>query len=101
MGQTVADQGASGVATSSTSFRAVRQAQGTLAKRDRINILTAGETDARNYLEQAKAFREEGGFALQAQKFNSVSTFLNVGTSLVGGATSILDYKRKQILAKD
>lgn len=95
IGDTIAQNSASGLIANKGSLLLQRKTQGRQAARDRETIVDAGATDSRNYKEQAERFRAESGYLESAQSFNKLSGALNIASSLVGGARRYKALQRK------
>lgn len=83
-------QAGSGISLGSGSFMRTRRTARRLGVRDRENIIHAGEVDATNFENQAAGFGAESVLEKATAKDAKLATYLNVGSSLVGGATSLM-----------
>lgn len=89
LGEQVAEQAASGLTLNSGSFRLARKSAHELARKDALNIRTAGDVEAHNYKVEA------ANYALQSQGMRSsawgslLGGFLEGAGSLISGTAKI------------
>jgi hypothetical protein len=95
LGEQEAAQTASGISLRSKSAVATRRAARQLGRRDSLNIVQASKIEGYNYRVEAAGQRAQGQMAKQAGRTNALSSFLSLGGSLIGNASSTAK-KREQ-----
>jgi len=91
IGGIVAQEAASGVNPNSGSPLRVRSSAAETGELDALTIRSNSELQARNYLVNASSYGAQAGL-LQAQAgWDASAGWLNMGTSLLGGAGSVSD----------
>lgn len=86
LGEQEAVQSASGLSVNSKSFKDTRRAARILGRMDALNVRQAGEIEAYNYRTDAANFGAQSGIHRAEGRNALLSSFLDVGKSLVGGA---------------
>lgn len=99
MGDLLANLGASGLAIGTGSAALRRKSQAELARRDRGYIIQEGEMAAHNYRQQAQDFRTEASGAKAEGKWNMLSGALDLGSTLITGASKVNQAKAKRVAA--
>lgn len=94
LGEQLAEQGASGFTLGSGSFRTARKSAKELARKDALNIRTAGEIEAHNYLTQAANFGMQAQGARSAGFNALLGGFLEGAGSLASGTAKIKNRSR-------
>jgi hypothetical protein len=89
VGQQEAIQSASGLSTQSASALRTRRSANILGRQDSINIRREGDYNVQNYLQQSENFKAEASAQKAGAAGSMLGAFLNVGSSLVSGATSV------------
>lgn len=95
-----ASQGASGFARGVGSFARQSENLRTLARRDSLRIRHDGNMEAQNFRAQAASRRAQAGMSGRAATFGLISTGLNLGTTLLGGA-SAFNHQRATMMRLD
>lgn len=89
MEEVLAQQGASGFATTSASLADRRQLNRVLATQDRERIVLAGETEARNLQSQANTAGVEAQLASNRATTAAIAGTIDVGSTLITGASNV------------
>lgn len=97
IGAMLAQQGASGLTMGVGSMGLRRKSAGELAAKDRSRIVYAGQTEANQYGQQRDDFREEAKMARREGNFAIIGGALDVGSSLVGGASKVNAKKARSL----
>lgn len=94
IGSQEAIQGASGLSISGATQLRTRRSAARLGRQDSINIREQGASEVQNLLQQGENFRAEA----RSQKSTALGAMLggafDIGSSLVGGATSVRNPRR-------
>lgn len=89
MGQQEAIQAASGLSTGSASSLRTRRTANKLARQDAFNIRQEGDSNIQNFLQQSENFRAEASAAKASGRASMLGAFLDAGSSLISGASSV------------
>lgn len=99
MGGLLAELGASGLQVGTGSAALRRKSQSELAARDRGYTIHEGQMQASNYRQQAQDFRTEAAGAKRGAMYSLLGGGLEVGSSLITGASKVNQAKAKRIAA--
>lgn len=99
MGALLANLGASGLSVGTGSAALRRKSQENLAAKDRAYTTYEGETQATGYKQQSQDFTAEAAANRSAAQNALISGVLDIGSSLVGGASKVNVAKAKRINA--
>lgn len=94
IGQQEALQGASGLSVGGASQLRTRRTAAKLGDIDRTNIREEGNTNILNYLQQSENFTSQASAAKAQGRGAVLEGFLNAGSSLISGASSIRSPER-------
>lgn len=89
LGAMLASAGASGLNLGSGSALLRRKSAEELAAKDRGFIAFEGQSKAAQFKQQATDIRDEAALAKQQSFFSTIGQGINIGTSLVSGATKV------------
>lgn len=94
IGSQEAIQGASGLSISGATQLRTRRSAARLGRQDAINIREQGASEIQNLLQQSENFKGEARSQRAAAAGALLGGIFDVGSSLVGGATSVKNPKR-------
>lgn len=90
IGSLLAQQGASGLATSGASQILTRKTAAELGRLDALNVRQAGDLSSYNYKVQSQQSDAAAAFANQRAQTSLLSGFLDTGATLIGGARQFI-----------
>ena len=90
LGEQEAIQAGSGIRLDSSSFIQTRKAARELGRIDALNVREAGNIRAAAYRNEGDAYAAEQVASMRAKGNATLNGFLNVGSSLVGGASKLI-----------
>jgi hypothetical protein len=94
IGEQEAIQGASGLSISGASQLRTRRTAQRLGRQDALNIRQQGDNEIRNLLQESENFKAEARAQSSAATGALIGGIFDVGSSLVGGSTSVRDPSR-------
>ncbi len=91
LGEQEVIQSGSGLSLNSASFIRTRDAARQLGRIDALNVREAGQIRAQAYRNESDAFTAEAQAASRAKTNSLLGGLLGVGSTIVGGATSMMN----------